>query len=86
MKTEKKVELLLLLRKKKIDSRVVEKLNQFQSWKNFKFLKLKKLPMNGITRDISLPLTLEHQVSTRRSYILKNMQLSMYDLLAASGS
>ena len=67
MKTEKKVELLL----KKIDSRVVEKLNQFQSWKNFKFLKLKKLPMNGITRDISLPLTLEHQVSTRRSYILK---------------
>ena len=45
MKTEKKVELLLLLRKKKIDSRVVEKLNQFQSWKNFKFSKLKKLPM-----------------------------------------
>ena len=41
MKTEKKVELLL----KKIDSRVVEKLNQFQSWKNFKFSKLKKLPM-----------------------------------------
>ena len=65
MKTEKKVELLL----KKNRFKGGGETKSVLELEELKVFKIKKTAY-GITRDISLPLTLEHQVSTRRSYIL----------------